>query len=111
VAFAGALDPDQVHVLADLGDFCLGIEGVTWAVAAALINDELVMALRHTGPGPGAGDFARYLASSGGRGGGHGTMARVSIPAGRTDEWLGPEESPAGRLLEKVMETIAALDD
>jgi nanoRNase/pAp phosphatase (c-di-AMP/oligoRNAs hydrolase) len=111
VAFAGALDPDQMHVLADLGDFCLGIEGVTWAVAAALINDELVMALRHTGPGPGAGDFARYLASSGGRGGGHGTMARVSIPAGGTDEWLGRGESPARRLLEKVMETIAALDD
>lgn len=81
VAFLGELGQDEGHVLADLADFCLSIENVTWVVAAASLDGELVLTLRHTGQGPGAGEVARAIAARGGSGGGHSTMARVVIPA------------------------------
>jgi nanoRNase/pAp phosphatase (c-di-AMP/oligoRNAs hydrolase) len=80
-AFLGELADDQTHVLADLADFCLGIEEITWVVVGALVDGELILTLRHAGgPGPGAGDIARALAASNGSGGGHATMARATLP-------------------------------
>lgn len=81
VTYAGRLDDDEAHLLADLADFCLGIENVTWVAVAAEVGDDFVVTLRHTGAGVGAGAVARALAGHGGSGGGHATMARVALPA------------------------------
>jgi nanoRNase/pAp phosphatase (c-di-AMP/oligoRNAs hydrolase) len=79
VSYLGEVDLDNAHVLANLADFCIGIENITWAVAAAQIDDHLVLTLRHTGGGVSAGDLATALAAAGGSGGGHATMARVAL--------------------------------
>ncbi|HEU5208124.1 MAG TPA: DHH family phosphoesterase [Longimicrobiales bacterium] len=105
VAFAGELTPEASHILADLGDFCLGIDTACWALAAGYVQDELTVSVRHLGAPPGAGALARELAGEGGNGGGHDTMARFSMPVDRGREWLGDE--PARALLDAA---IAALD-
>lgn len=105
VAFAGELTPEASHILADLGDFCLGIETATWALAAGFVADELTVSIRHIGPPPGAGALARELAGQEGNGGGHDTMARFSMPGDRGREWLG--DDPARTLLSAA---IAALE-
>lgn len=86
VAYLGRMAEDQAHVMADLADFCVGIETVTWVAVAAVLDDGLVITLRHTGSSHGAGSVARALASChGGSGGGHATMARVELPADAID--------------------------
>lgn len=94
VAHVGALSSDDVHILADLADFCLSIDGVSWVAVGAYVGGDLTVTLRHLGDdGPGAGVLARRLAVPGGQGGGHATMARLVLPAreaerrfrGRTD--------------------------
>jgi nanoRNase/pAp phosphatase (c-di-AMP/oligoRNAs hydrolase) len=84
VAYIGAISNHDSHMLADLADFCLGIENITWACAAAQVENELVLTLRYVGQEPGAGDMARAIAEQvggGSSGGGHGSMARVVVPA------------------------------
>lgn len=78
-AWAGDLGPEDAHVLSELADLCLGVEGVAWGVAGARVEQDLVLAIRHLGPGPGAGEVARWLAAEGARGGGHATMARALL--------------------------------
>lgn len=79
VAYAGRLDDRSAHVLPNVGDFCLAIEGVSWAAAAGRIGDELAINIRRAGSGAGAGDLARAVAEREGMGGGHHSMARVAI--------------------------------
>lgn len=106
VVHLGLLEENESHVLADLADFCLTIENITWVVAAAEIDDELVLTIRHTGKGAGAGALARALADLGGSGGGHATMARVALKRERARELLGGNaDAPAVlRLVRRVME-------
>jgi nanoRNase/pAp phosphatase (c-di-AMP/oligoRNAs hydrolase) len=89
VAYLGRLDQEQSHVLADLADFCLAIENATWAAAGAVVDENLIITLRHSGRGPGAGDVARGIAARGGSGGGHASMARVSLPCESMADVLG----------------------
>jgi nanoRNase/pAp phosphatase (c-di-AMP/oligoRNAs hydrolase) len=80
VVYLGDVAADDAHVLADIADFCLALEEITWSVAAAIIDDKLVMTIRNLGGGSkGAGDLARKLAAQGGTGGGHETMARAML--------------------------------
>ncbi|MEJ2503224.1 MAG: hypothetical protein P8177_07885 [Gemmatimonadota bacterium] len=79
VAYAGRLDAGSAHVLPNLADFCLSIEGVSWSAAAGLVDDELVINIRRVGGPWGAGDLAKALAEEEGKGGGHDSMARVAI--------------------------------
>jgi nanoRNase/pAp phosphatase (c-di-AMP/oligoRNAs hydrolase) len=88
VAWLGELEPDQGHVLADLADFCIAIENVTWSVAAARLEGSLVLTLRHAGGGSGAGELARAITMEGGTGGGHATMARAVLPLERAESLL-----------------------
>ena len=80
VAFMGRLTEDDAHVLADIADFCLALEEITWSAAAAIIEENLIVTVRHLGGAPGAGDVAKQLAARGGNGGGHDTMARAVLP-------------------------------
>lgn len=77
--FLGAVREEDAHVLADISDFCLALQEITWAVAGALINGEIVMAIRHLGGQASAGDLAKMLTHAGGTGGGHAVMARAVI--------------------------------
>lgn len=79
VAYAGRLTAGTSHVLPNLADFCLTIEGVSWAAAAGVVEGDLVINIRRVGGAPGAGDLAQALAQEAGRGGGHRSMARVAI--------------------------------
>jgi nanoRNase/pAp phosphatase (c-di-AMP/oligoRNAs hydrolase) len=111
VACLGELDAEDVHVLADLADFCISIENVTWAVAAAEVAGELVLTLRHTGGGASAGTLARALADGGGSGGGHASMARVALPLELARERLAGkcEEGMAGGVRQLVREALDGL--
>lgn len=80
VASLGTLPPERAHMLADLADFCLSLEGIGWVAVSAFIGGELVITLRHQGAGPGAGVLARRLAGEEGVGGGHASMARLVLP-------------------------------
>ncbi|MFW6331024.1 MAG: DHH family phosphoesterase, partial [Gemmatimonadota bacterium] len=61
VAYAGRLDERAAHVLSNLADFCLSVEGVTWSAAAGRVNDHVVVNIRRTGGSTGAGELARAL--------------------------------------------------
>ena len=82
VVFLGKLPDDDTHVLVDVADFCLALDEITWSVAAARIDDQIVFTIRHLGGlSAAAGDLARELAGQQGTGGGHATMARARVPA------------------------------
>jgi nanoRNase/pAp phosphatase (c-di-AMP/oligoRNAs hydrolase) len=83
--FLGVVPADDTHVLTDVADFCLGLEEVTWAVVGAIIDDRLVLSMRHLGGGEGAGALAKEITRDGGTGGGHDIMARAVLP--RQGEW------------------------
>lgn len=89
VACLGELRGEDSHVLADLADLALSLEGARWAAVGALVDEELVITLRYMGTGPGAGAVARTLAGREGVGGGHATMARVALPAAEAWRRLG----------------------
>jgi len=88
VAHLGALDPAHAHIIADVADFCLEVEGACWVAVGAVIEDELNLAIRHIGDGPGAGELARAIAAGVGSGGGHPAMARVILPQRAVREHL-----------------------
>ncbi|HEX2168327.1 MAG TPA: DHH family phosphoesterase, partial [Longimicrobiales bacterium] len=111
VAHLGELADAESHVLADAADFCLTIENVTWVIAAAEVEGELILTIRHAGAGPGAGAVARAIADLGGDGGGHETMARAVLSLERARELMdGDADAPAvRRLVRRVMsESVAA---
>lgn len=94
VAYAGRLDDRSAHVLPNLADFCLAIEGVSWSAAAGLVDDGLVINIRRVGGKVGAGELAIRLAEEEGMGGGHHSMARVVMADPRRYP-LGPEPGDA----------------
>jgi len=106
IAHLGELHDAESHVLADLADFCLTVENVTWVVAVAEVEDELILTIRHIGTGKGAGALARAIADLGGDGGGHSTMARAVLPLDRARERMdGKTDAPAVMgLIRRVME-------
>lgn len=111
VAYAGTLDRRAAHVLPNLADFCLGVEGISWSAAAGLVGQELVINIRRVGATLGAGDLARALAQEEGMGGGHRSMARVAI---RNDGRLPFSAEPGDEgavewLLQRVREGVESL--
>jgi nanoRNase/pAp phosphatase (c-di-AMP/oligoRNAs hydrolase) len=110
VAWVGELEEDDMHVLADIADFCLAIENVTWVAAGAIVDGKVVVTLRHTGTGAGAGEVARALAQNGGDGGGHATMARVTLNDGMTERVCSAKEKAPEirRLVKSAMQGAQA---
>lgn len=111
VAYVGRLDDRTSHVLPNLADFCLAIEGVSWSAAGGVVDDELVMNIRRVGGGVGAGDLAKALAEEAGMGGGHRSMARVAIRLGaarRFSEEPGDAEAAAW-MLDRMVRGVEAL--
>jgi nanoRNase/pAp phosphatase (c-di-AMP/oligoRNAs hydrolase) len=109
-AYLGELAPEETHIAADLADFCLTVEGASWACVGAFAEDELVLTLRYMGKGEGAGQLAKRLAAGGGgHGGGHATMARVAFPAHAGKALLERHGGPgAAALAALLMATLEA---
>ncbi|HSJ07138.1 MAG TPA: DHH family phosphoesterase [Longimicrobiales bacterium] len=111
VSVLGPLETDETPLLADVADFCLGIEHVTWSVAAALLDDDVVLTIRHVGTGTGAGALARAIARRGGRGGGHATMARAALPPQCAADLIGPDPLDAASIRDYLRGEIDGLGD
>jgi nanoRNase/pAp phosphatase (c-di-AMP/oligoRNAs hydrolase) len=114
VAYAGWLDDRTAHILPNLADFCLAIEGVSWSAAGGVVDGDLVINIRRVGGTVGAGDLAKALAEEEGMGGGHWSMARVVVE--EIDRLpLGPEPGDAAGAewllahLRKGVESLRAL--
>jgi len=106
VAYLGEITTQESHALADLADFCLSIENVTWVASAAVVDGRMVMSIRHTGTGTGAGVVARRIAEEhNGEGGGHATMARVTLDEAGTKRFVGSGEVVAEirRIVDEAM--------
>jgi nanoRNase/pAp phosphatase (c-di-AMP/oligoRNAs hydrolase) len=95
VAYVGRLDARTAHVLPNLADFCLAIEGVAWSAAGGLLDDELAINIRRSGSGLGAGELARAMAEEEGMGGGHHAMARVAYRLGPHHDFSDEPGDPA----------------
>ncbi|MFW5947543.1 MAG: DHH family phosphoesterase [Gemmatimonadota bacterium] len=110
VAYAGRLDDPSSHILPTLADFCLTIQGVVWSAAAGLVEGQLAINIRRVGGTTGAGALARELAEEPGAGGGHHSMARVTLAteAGQLSPESGDPEATEW-VLERVLAGIDAI--
>ena len=105
-AFLGRIDEIDTHILVDVADFCMALEEITWAVAAAVIGDQLSFTLRHLGKSS-AGDLAKRLAGDEGSGGGHATMARARVPL--TGEWECLANADVEKGTDELLKRVSAL--
>lgn len=83
-AHLGRLPEDQEHVVAQLAEFCLGMEGAEIAVVSGIFHDRVVMSARALWPGARLGDRLREAFDRYGSAGGHAVMAKAVI---HLDEW------------------------
>lgn len=112
VAFMSAMVADGTHILANLADFLVGMEGVRWSGAAARVDGEVMIKLRHVGADPGAGDLASALTREHGHGGGHSSMAQAVLPVDAIPDF--DEDDPgaaAQTLLALIQPTIEAMEE
>lgn len=106
VAFLGNMSVDDSHILADVADFLLAMDEATWAAAAAIVEQRLVVNLRHLGNHRGAGALARALADHGaGSGGGHATMARAVLKLEK--EWGTLADAPLEEARDLLLDRLA----
>lgn len=111
VAYVGRVDDRSAHVLPNVAELCLAIEGVSWAAAGGRLGDELAINIRRVGNRPGAGDLARAMATQDGMGGGHHAMARVAFALDAPDA-LSDEAGDAAAVqwvLDRMLSGIEAL--
>ena len=73
----GRVREDVIPQVADLG---LQAEGAEWAIAAGIVNSDLVFSVRNVGYVRAAGDVVRAVVEGLGVGGGHRSMAKGIIP-------------------------------
>ncbi|MBW2312971.1 MAG: DHH family phosphoesterase [Deltaproteobacteria bacterium] len=67
-------------VIPQAADFALQAEGAEWAVAAGLVNGNIVFSVRNVGYVRAAGEVVRAVVEGLGVGGGHRSMAKGIIP-------------------------------
>jgi nanoRNase/pAp phosphatase (c-di-AMP/oligoRNAs hydrolase) len=77
VLVLGRVREDVIPQVADLG---LQAEGAEWAIAAGIVNSNLVFSVRNVGYVRAAGDVVRAVVEGLGVGGGHRSMAKGIIP-------------------------------
>ncbi len=84
--------PDSV---AQMADFLLTLEKMSWSIVTARCQGRLHVSLRANDPGAGAGRLLKRLLGGGNRGGGHGMIAGGSVEVGvdaPETAWLEAEE-------------------
>ena len=75
----GRLPADQEHIVAQLAEFCLGMEGATISAVSGVFGPNLVMSTRALSPSARLGDQLRAIFSPYGSAGGHPVMAKTVI--------------------------------
>jgi nanoRNase/pAp phosphatase (c-di-AMP/oligoRNAs hydrolase) len=75
----GRLPTDEEHVVAQLAEFCLGMNGASIAVVSGTFGDRVVMSARALWPGARLGDRLRDAFDQYGSAGGHAVMAKAVI--------------------------------
>jgi nanoRNase/pAp phosphatase (c-di-AMP/oligoRNAs hydrolase) len=93
----GRLPDDQEHVVAQLAEFCLGMEGANIAVVSGIFHDRVVMSARALWPAAKLGDRLRDAFDRYGSAGGHAVMAKAVI---RLVDWRRTHEAHGDRGLE-----------
>jgi nanoRNase/pAp phosphatase (c-di-AMP/oligoRNAs hydrolase) len=93
----GRLPEDQEHIVAQLAEFCLGIEGANTAVVSGVFHDRVVMSARALWPAAKLGDRLREAFDRYGSAGGHAVMAKAVI---RLADWRRTHEAHGDRGLE-----------
>ncbi len=66
-----------------IADFCLGLEGVEWAVVSGIAEGKLTISVRNFGAGRSAGEVMKAAFEAYGSAGGHKAMAKAVIPLDR----------------------------
>jgi nanoRNase/pAp phosphatase (c-di-AMP/oligoRNAs hydrolase) len=67
-------------VIPQVADMALQAEGTEWAIAAGIVNSDLVFSVRNVGYVRAAGEVVRAVVEGLGVGGGHRSMAKGIIP-------------------------------
>jgi nanoRNase/pAp phosphatase (c-di-AMP/oligoRNAs hydrolase) len=93
----GRLPEDQEHIVAQLAEFCLGMEGANIAVVSGIFHDRVVMSARALWPAAKLGDRLRDAFDRYGSAGGHAVMAKAVI---RLADWRRTHEAHGDRGLE-----------
>jgi nanoRNase/pAp phosphatase (c-di-AMP/oligoRNAs hydrolase) len=93
----GRLPQDQEHIVAQLAEFCLGIEGANTAVVSGIFHDRVVMSARALWPAAKLGDRLREAFDRYGSAGGHAVMAKAVI---RLADWRRSHDARGDRGLE-----------
>src|SRR5918999_531216 len=75
----GRLPEDEEHIVAQLAEFCLGIDGANIAVVSGVFHDRIVMSARALWPAAKLGDRLREAFDRFGSAGGHAVMAKAVI--------------------------------
>ena len=93
----GRLPEDQEHIVAQLAEFCLGIEGANVAAVSGVFRDRIVMSARALWPAAKLGDRLRDAFHRYGSAGGHAVMAKAVI---RLVDWRRTHAARGDRGLE-----------
>jgi len=91
----GAVQRDDV--ITQLADFCLRFEGVSWSFVSAVLEGNLVVAVRNVGYLKNAGEITAKAFGEVGNAGGRSTMAKAIIPIKPLREHLGGTSTKALR--------------
>jgi nanoRNase/pAp phosphatase (c-di-AMP/oligoRNAs hydrolase) len=75
----GRLPEDQEHIVAQLAEFCLGMESANVAVVSGVFSDRVVMSARALRPAAKLGERLREAFDRYGSAGGHAMMAKAVI--------------------------------
>ncbi len=75
----GRLPADQEHIVAQLAEFCLGMEGATISAVSGVFGGNLVMSTRALSPTAQLGERLRTLFLPYGSAGGHPVMAKAVV--------------------------------
>ena len=93
-------------------DFALQAEGAEWAVAAGLVNGNLVFSVRNVGYVRATGEVVRAVVEGLGVGGGHRSMAKGIIPVKAFREVYGrADQKKIHEALEKAFVKAIRGDD
>jgi len=99
-------------VISQAADFALQAEGAEWAVAAGVVNGNLVFSVRNVGYVRAAGEVVRAVVEGLGVGGGHRSMAKGIIPLKAFREVYGAtDQKSIHAALEKAFVTILNRDE
>lgn len=96
----GRLPADQEHIVAQLADFCLGMEGAQIAVVSGLFQDRFVLSARALSSSAKLGPRLREAFGNYGSAGGHAVMAKAVISV---REWRSSHTAQGERGLEQSL--------